>query len=53
MKQLIVTAVALMFVALAGCANMPGGVMGTSATDAFAHELHPAGPWPQQRYTYD
>jgi hypothetical protein len=45
MKKLILTALALLFVTLAGCAHMPGGVMGTGAAyDQNAWKYYPDGP---------
>jgi hypothetical protein len=54
MKKLILAGLALVLTVLAGCANMPGEVVGTSATpSAFNHEFHPDGPWPKQRRLID
>lgn len=54
MKTLIVTALALVIVALGGCANMPGGVIGTGAGyDAFDRSAQSVGAWPTQRHLID
>ena len=53
MKTLIVTALALVIVALGGCANMPGGVIGTGAYDAFDRSAQSVGAWPTQRHLID
>ena len=52
MKTLIVTALALVIVALGGCANMPGDVIGTGATYGDRN-FQSVGAWPTQRHLID